>query len=203
MCSTRTCLTSSATRASTCFSPESVSAGSKEGAREAELCNGLSFIDAIAERASYGPPCYEQRPRVAQAVPVLPLIPEGHTSDRETSSKENGPALSTSRLSILDFHASHVLLVSQSSLPQQQVARSGGSGEDPREKFPNANVRSSMLWVMRWKLLDKGDSGVDGRCREAIVSRWPSVFGGVYIVPALVADGCMGCVRGDDATTGQ
>ena len=82
------------------------------------------------------------------------------------------PALSTNRLSIFDFHASHVLLVSQSSFPQQQVARSGGSGDVPREKLDKANVRSSMLCVMRCRLLDIGESGVGGRWREVMVSGW-------------------------------
>ena len=105
-------------------------------------------------------------------------------------SKEHGPALSTSRLSIFDFHADHVLLVSQSSFPQQQVVRSGGSGDAPREKLVKANVRSSMLWVMRCRLLDIGESGVGGRCREAISSRRFGVARTAYKVTALVADGC-------------
>ena len=53
------------------------------------------------------------------------------------------------------------MLVSQSSLPQQHVVRSGGSGECTREKSDKAIVRSSIVAVALRKLL--GDSGVVGR----------------------------------------
>lgn len=67
------------------------------------------------------------------------------------------------RLSILDFHACHAFVVSQSSFPQQHVATSASSGDDIREKLLSASVRSSMVSVARRRLLDMGESGVGVR----------------------------------------
>ena len=74
------------------------------------------------------------------------------------------PALRTSRLSNFALNADHVFVVSQSSLPQQQVDMFVGSGECAREKSDKATVRSSIVAVALRRLL--GESGVSGReCR--------------------------------------
>lgn len=75
--------------------------------------------------------------------------------------REDSPALKTSRLSSFALKEDHVLLLSQSSRPQQHKATSSGSGDLTREKSARARVRSSMVAVASRKLLC--ESGVEGR----------------------------------------
>lgn len=74
--------------------------------------------------------------------------------------KRDAPALRIKRPSSLFFNAAHALLDWQSSLPQQQVVASGGSGDGTRLKLESAAVRSSIVAVTLRKLL--GESGVPG-----------------------------------------
>lgn len=84
-------------------------------------------------------------------------------SAAHTHHKHDVPALRISLLSNLFLKFLHALVCSHSSLEQQHGKSGVSSGDETREKFANANVRSSMCAFVLIKLLDMGESGVPAR----------------------------------------
>lgn len=84
------------------------------------------------------------------------------SAEAGSEQERHTPALRIRRLSSLDLSASHPLVLSQSSFPQQHVRGIEGSGEGTREWLVKASVRSSIVVVAWYRLLALGESGVGG-----------------------------------------